>query len=83
MAGAVYVPSAAMVPTVALPLVMPFTAQVTVFVSVLLTCALNLNVVKPRMVFALGETTTVTGLVTAMVFVLETVAPAPGFVTVT
>ena len=72
-----------MVPTVALPPAMPFTAQVTVFVSVLLTCALNLKVLKPRMVFVLGETTTLTGLTAAIVFALETVEPAPGFITVT
>ena len=71
IAGALYVPSAAIVPTVALPPTVPFTAQTTVLVLVLLTPALNLNVVNPRMVLVFGEIATAIGAATVIVLAVE------------
>ncbi len=59
--GAVYKPALVMVPTVALPPVMPLTAQVTAVFELPETAAANCSVLDGFSVTEEGETITVTG----------------------
>ena len=69
--GAVYRPEVEIVPTVALPPVVPLTLQVTAVFDVPVTVAVNCRVAEVITVADDGETLTRTGLVTFTLIVFE------------